>query len=81
MLSLFAASTISRAQAQPWTPLTEPTVVAGDDVGFRVEWMNNRVPTGTIVIRLNGQWVEARIGEPADRQLVPPPPAAPPRPR
>jgi hypothetical protein len=71
ILSLFAASTMAPAQAQPWAPLTEPTILAGDNVGFRVEWMNNRVPTWKIVIRLNGQWVEARIGEPADRQLVP----------
>jgi hypothetical protein len=81
ILSLVATSTISSVQAQPWTPLTEPTIVSGDDIGFRVEWMNNRVPTGKIVIRLNGQWVEARVGEPADRQVVPPPPSVPPPPR
>jgi hypothetical protein len=59
------------------TPLTEPTVVSGNDVGFRVEWMNGRVPTGKLVIRLNGQWVEARIGEPPHEQVVPPPPTPP----
>jgi len=84
-VSLAAMATWVRAQAQPhraqkWTPLAEPTVLAGDDLGFRVEWMNDRVPTGQIVIRLKGQWVEARVGKPPNVTVVPAPPGAPPPP-
>ena len=81
ILSLVVAGTIGSVRAQPWTPLSEPTTLSGDDIGFRVEWMNSNMPTGKIVVRLKGQWVEARIGQPADRQIVPPPPGAPPPPR
>ena len=80
-LSLLVIATWAGAQAQRWTPLTEPVVVSGNDMGFRVEWMNGKVPTGKIVVRLNGQWVEARVGEPQNLRLVPPPPAPPPPPR
>ena len=59
-----------RLAAQSWTqarmyrPLPEPKVMSGPDVGFRVEGMYGDVPTGTVVLRVNGQWVEARIGGP-----------------
>jgi hypothetical protein len=36
-----------------------PTVVSGGDVGFRVEGHRGKVAVGTMVIRVNGQWVEA----------------------
>jgi hypothetical protein len=49
-----AASTLTRAQ----TRLTDGRIVTGDDLGFRVEGMDHRgSPTGTFVIRLNGEWV------------------------
>ncbi len=63
-----------------WTPLAEPTILSGNDLGFRVEWMNGQVPTGQIVIRLKEQWVEARVGKPPNFALMPAPPPAPPPP-
>jgi hypothetical protein len=40
-----------------------PTVMAGPDVGFRVEAIDgDNAPLGHIVVRVNGKWVEARIG-------------------
>lgn len=81
VVSLLATNSWTNAQTQRWTLLSEPVVVAGDDVGFRIEWMNGRTPTGKIVVRLGGQWVEARVGEPRDRSVVPPVPAPPPPPR
>jgi hypothetical protein len=44
------------AQAVAVTPVT-PTVLSGDDVGFRVEGHRNGRAVGTVVVRVNGQWV------------------------
>ena len=78
-ISLFVTGTWASAQAQRWTPLPEPVVLSGNDLGFRIEWMNGRVPTGKVVVRLNGQWVEAQIGQPPNSRLIPNPPQPPPR--
>ena len=34
-------------------------VMSGDDVGFRVEALRGATPVGRLVIKVNGQWVEA----------------------
>jgi hypothetical protein len=39
-----------------------PTVVSGPDIGFRIEGVRGDTPVGTLVIRVNGQWVEADFG-------------------
>lgn len=38
---------------------SEPKVLAGGDVGFRVDKMEGGAPSGRLVVRINGQWVEA----------------------
>lgn len=58
LISLVAVS----AQAPLWQPLPEPRVFFGEDVGFRVEALRGEVPTGVIVIKVNGKWVEAQVG-------------------
>ena len=63
----------AQAQAQPQT--TTPVVLSGPDVGFRVEGQkrelrkdsNGRsvpvdVVVGQLVVRINGQWVDAQTG-------------------
>lgn len=50
------------AQVPGFRALPEPKVVSGADVGFRVDGMYGNVPSGVIVLRVNDQWVEARIG-------------------
>jgi len=42
-------------------PVT-PTVISGADFGFRVEGNRGGTPVGTLVVKMNGQWVEAEIG-------------------
>lgn len=37
--------------------LTQPVVLAGPDVGFRLVRMNGEIPVGQIVVRINGAWV------------------------
>jgi hypothetical protein len=38
-----------------------PTVLSGENVGFRVEGLRGRTPVGRIVVRVNGQWLEAEL--------------------
>ena len=35
-------------------------VISGDDIGFRPEGWNGKARTGTFVVRVNGEWVEAQ---------------------
>ena len=37
----------------------EPKVISGADIGFRVERMDRGTPSGRLMVRVNGQWVEA----------------------
>ena len=55
-----AAAQINRPRLNP----TQPRVVSGDDFGFRVEGTDKSSgkPVGTIVIRVNGEWLEVGGG-------------------
>ena len=55
------AAAWSHAQSLQFTPVT-PTVVSGADFGFRVEGNRGGTPVGTLVVKMNGQWVEAEVG-------------------
>ena len=55
--SLAAVGALARAQA-PAPNGKLPTVLAGNDVGFRVDRYNGNTPVGTLVVRMDGQWVE-----------------------
>jgi hypothetical protein len=48
-------ATIARAQA------LETIVLSGSDVGFRIDGQRGRTPVGKIVVRIDGQWVEAAL--------------------
>jgi hypothetical protein len=61
VLSLVVVAAVTAGQAKAYQPLPEPKVMTGDDVGFRVEGMYGPEPAGTIVVRVNGQWVEASL--------------------
>lgn len=50
-----AASALVLAQTA-----TDRRVVSGGDIGFRIDSERNGVPTGRLVIRMNGQWVEPK---------------------
>ena len=64
--SLLAVSAVTNAQSQAreLKTLREPRLMTSPDIGFRVDGMYGEMPTGTIVIRVNGQWVEAMVGQP-----------------
>jgi|RhiMethySRZTD1v2_1073278.scaffolds.fasta_scaffold2596944_1 hypothetical protein len=58
---IVVAAVVASAQARAYTPLPEPRFFTGADVGFRVEGMHGDTPTGTVVIRINDKWVEAKV--------------------
>jgi hypothetical protein len=37
-------------------------IISGADIGFRPEGWNGRARTGTWLVRINGEWVEAVSG-------------------
>lgn len=52
-------ATISFASAPRFDSQT--AVIAGSDLGFRIENRDN-VPIGKLVVRINGRWVDAQVG-------------------
>jgi hypothetical protein len=57
---VFALWVGSRVQAQFLT-LEQPTVVAGPDVGFRVERVDRGIPLGRLVVKVDGKWIDAQF--------------------
>jgi hypothetical protein len=63
VMSLFMVASAVKAQVyEPPRPLPEPRVVSGPDFGFRIEGDQGGVPVGRLVVRVNGKWIEARVG-------------------
>jgi len=61
ILSAPTAWATSQSQLVAVNPVT-PRVVTGEDLGFRVEGLRGgSTPVGTLVVRVNGEWVEAEV--------------------
>ena len=58
---LLCAAAWTYGQSLQVIPVT-PTVISGADFGFRVEGNRGGTPVGTLVVKMNGQWVEAEVG-------------------
>jgi hypothetical protein len=56
VISLVAAGTVA-AQMRRDAPAA---VISGNDLGFRPEGWNGKARTGTWLVRINGEWVEAQ---------------------
>jgi hypothetical protein len=65
----FGAGRWTHAQAPIPAPNVQPPpgvqpqiqgfdIISGSDIGFRVDRYRGRTPVGTLVVRVNGQWVE-----------------------
>jgi hypothetical protein len=55
LASLFIVGTLASAQ----TRRDNTTVISGADIGFRPEGWKGSARTGTWVVRINGEWIEA----------------------
>lgn len=51
----FAAMSLAQGQRAK----EEPKIFSGSDIGFRVERMEAGRASGTLMVRIDGQWVEA----------------------
>ena len=61
ILSAATAWATSQSQLVMVDPVT-PKVVTSEDLGFRVEGLRGgSTPVGTIVVRVNGEWVQAEV--------------------
>ena len=40
----------------------QPSIKTGGDIGFRVDYMERNKAMGRLVVRVNGQWVDAELG-------------------
>jgi hypothetical protein len=60
LTALVAVAVVTASIMLAQTRQTEPRIVSGTDVGFRIEGTDPYTgnPTGTLVVRLNGEWVE-----------------------
>jgi hypothetical protein len=68
LVLIVAATAWVTAQALAVTPVT-PKVMTGPDVGFRVEGLRGNTPVGKIVVKVNGEWVEADVAGIATKSL------------
>ena len=56
LVSLVLTGILASAQVR-----REPAaVISGGDIGFRPEGWNGKARTGTWVVRINGEWVDAQ---------------------
>ena len=53
--SLFAVGVWAQARV----PNTEPRILSGSDIAFRIDRMDvDGTPVGTLVVKIDGKWVE-----------------------
>jgi hypothetical protein len=57
-LSLIIVGVFAHAQS-PAQRGASPTIISGRDLGFRVQRQENNRVTGTLLVRINGEWVTA----------------------
>jgi len=70
-LLIVAATAWVTAQALAVKPVPHK-VLTGADVGFRVEGIRGgNTPVGTLVVKVNGEWVDADIASFETRSLRP----------
>ena len=59
VLALALGAAVVAQPKQPAAP-SDPSVLTGSDIGFRIEYFDGKKPVGTFVVRVNGQWVEPK---------------------
>jgi len=66
---LTMAATWTYTQAIGVNPVT-PTVLSGGDIGFRVEGDRGGTPIGTLVVKIDGQWVAADFASGVSKRIT-----------
>ena len=56
LVSLVIVGSVAAAQ----TRREAGAVISGENIGFRPEGWNGKARTGTFVVKVNGEWVEAQ---------------------
>lgn len=71
VVSLFVVASVVKAQVfEAPRLLPEPRILSGADVGFRIEAEQGGVAVGRVMVRIDGKWIEARVGNvPGTRKL------------
>ena len=54
-----AGAAWANAQRQMLTPPMVPTVLSGGDIGFRMIGRKGDTVVGSLVVRVNGEWIPA----------------------
>ena len=58
----FSPAALSRQhRVNPFSLAVLGTVMSGDDLGFRVGAVENGVPKGILVVRVEGEWVDVAL--------------------
>ena len=59
LVSLVVTAVMTVAVTKAQTRPTDPRILSGPDIGFRLEGTDPRTgnPTGTLVVRIDGNWV------------------------
>jgi hypothetical protein len=57
LVSLVVTGAVVAAQS---TRRDAAAVISGNDIGFRPEGWNGKARTGTWLVRINGEWLEAQ---------------------
>jgi hypothetical protein len=65
-----ALGAVTLAQPRSGPPAPAPNVVSGADIGFRIDGFDGPQPVGTLVVKVNGRWVEPKT--PPGLQLLKP---------
>jgi hypothetical protein len=60
LLLWFASLVVIGALASAQTRRDPAPVITGADIGFRPDGWNGRARTGTWMVRVNGEWIEAQ---------------------
>lgn len=58
-LSLFIVGAFAHAQTAAQRGATPAVIISGSDLGFKVARQQGNRVTGTFVVRINGEWLDA----------------------
>jgi hypothetical protein len=53
LFGVFVGAQVHRGR----TPVTPPIVLSGSDVGFQITAREGTIPVGSVVVRVDGNWV------------------------